>query len=206
MTNPERVSLPWFLLLFEETLRLFTASYPTWTGIGIVLSLLILFLLPFIDKGPQRRLLLRPVILGMASAFLTLSIYFSLVGTANARYGERVILPRISLTSSEILGAQVFARKNCAYCHQVFGREGRREGPDMTVVKQRRRSPDWIRRYILNARLYQPGTTMPRYEIPLEDLEALSGYLLSLDPKRGFRTADRKDLLSYGPYLFGEGE
>jgi hypothetical protein len=69
----------------------------------------------------------------------------------------------------------------------------------MSVVNQRHRSPDWIRRYILNARLYQPGTTMPRYEIPLEDLEALSAYLLALDSKKeGLRAVDRKELLDFG--------
>ncbi len=43
---------------------------------------------------------------------------------------------------------------------------------------------------------------MPRYEIPLEDLEALSAYLLALDPKGGFRAVNRKDLLDFGPYLY----
>ena len=54
----------------------------------------------------------------------------------------------------------------------------------MTGVSRRGRSRDWIQRFIHNARLYQPGTAMPRYEIPLEDLEALSIYLLSLDPRK----------------------
>ncbi len=44
---------------------------------------------------------------------------------------------------------------------------------------------------------------MPRYEIPLEDLEALSAYLLALDPKKGvFRAVARKDLLDFGLYLY----
>jgi mono/diheme cytochrome c family protein len=96
----------------------------------------------------------------------------------------------------------VFAEKGCAYCHQVFGKEGRREGPDMAVVRQRLRSSIWIQRFVLNARLYQPGTTMPRYEIPLEDLEALSAYLSSLDSRRGdFKAVDRKQFLDYATYL-----
>lgn len=44
---------------------------------------------------------------------------------------------------------------------------------------------------------------MPRYEIPLEDLEALSAYLLALDSKRGdLRVVDRKELLDFGFYLY----
>jgi hypothetical protein len=44
---------------------------------------------------------------------------------------------------------------------------------------------------------------MPRYEIPLEDLEALNAYLLALDSKKGcLRAVDRKNLLDFGPYLY----
>jgi ubiquinol-cytochrome c reductase cytochrome b subunit len=110
----------------------------------------------------------------------------------------------------EVRGAQVFAEKNCAFCHQVFGKQGRREGPDMSVVVQRNRSWEWIQRYILNAQLYQPGTTMPRYDLPLRDLEALRSYLLSLDRGREtFRAVDRQRLLDYGSSLTipkGEGK
>ena len=70
----------------------------------------------------------------------------------------------------------------------------------MAVVLQRNRLPEWVQRFILNARLYQPGTTMPRYKIPLEDLEGLSAYLLSLDPKkRKFQTIDRGLFLGTEP-------
>ena len=76
----------------------------------------------------------------------------------------------------------------------------------MAVVFQRNRSPDWIQRFIQNARLYQPGTTMPRYEIPLEDLEALSAYLLSLDPTEGkFETDGPGTLLDSEPSILIRG-
>jgi ubiquinol-cytochrome c reductase cytochrome b subunit len=202
IVNPERLSPPWYFLFFEEALKFLTGAYPFWSGIAFLFCIALLFFLPFIDRNPQQNLLLRPMILALGSASLMVLIYFSLVGTANARYGEKVILPAGPLSPPEIRGAQVFAQKNCAYCHQVFGREGRREGPDMSVVRERKRSADWIRRHIFNARLYQPGTTMPRYEIPLEDLEALSAYLLSLDVKKGkFKMIERKELIDFGPYL-----
>lgn len=72
----------------------------------------------------------------------------------------------------------------------------------MTVVVQRNRSPEWIQRFIVNARLYQPGTTMPRYDLPLSDLEALRSYLLSLDRQREtFRAVDRQQVLDFGSSL-----
>ncbi len=72
----------------------------------------------------------------------------------------------------------------------------------MTVVPERGRSRDWVQRFVYNARLYRSGTAMPRYEIPLEDLEALSAYLLSLDRrKEKFKVTDRSRLLEWRFYL-----
>ncbi len=202
LVNPEHIFPPWYLLFLEEALKFFTGTYPFWSGIGLLFCIFILFLLPLIDRNPEKKMLLRPMVLGLGSAFLMVLIYFSLLGTANARYGEKVVLPAGPLSPVEIRGAQIFAQKNCAYCHQVFGKMGRREGPDISVIKERHRSPEWIRRYILNARLYQPGTTMPRYDLSLEDLEALSVYLLAVDTKKGKPKAfDRKEFLDFGPYL-----
>jgi len=212
MINPERVSPPWYFLFLEETLRFFARDYPSWSLALAALVVLLIFFLPHIDRNPERVLLKRPLALGLGAAFLVVLVYFSLLGTANARYGEKIILPDKTLSAREIRGARLFAEKNCAYCHQVFGREGRREGPDMAVVRQRQRSPEWVQRFILNARVYQPGTTMPRYEIPLEDLEALSAYLLSLGSQGNkFVAVDRKQFLAYAPFLQirgagGEGE
>jgi ubiquinol-cytochrome c reductase cytochrome b subunit len=202
MINPERVSPPWYFLSLEETVKFFARDYPSWSLALVVLAALLVFFFPYLDRNPERSLLHRPLALGLGAAILVLLVYFSLLGTANARYGEKIILPDKPLSAQEVRGALVFAEKNCAYCHQVFGRAGRREGPDMAVVRQRQRSPEWIQRFILNARVDQPGTTMPRYEVPLEDLESLSAYLLSLgfqDDK--FVTVDRKQFLDYGPFV-----
>ena len=202
MINPERVSPPWYFLFLEETLKFFARDYPSSILVLAALVAVLLFFLPQIDRNPERSLLNRPLALGLGAAFLVALVYFSLLGTANARYGKKIILPDKTLSAQEIRGARVFAEKNCAYCHLVYGREGRREGPDMAVVRQRQRSPEWVQRFILNARVYQPGTTMPRYEIPLEDLEALSAYLLSLASQGNkFMAVDRKQFLDYAPFL-----
>jgi ubiquinol-cytochrome c reductase cytochrome b subunit len=202
MINPERVSPPWYFLFLEETLKFIARDYPSWSLALVVLVTLLVFFFSYLDRGPERSLLHRPAALGLGAAFLVVLVYFTLLGTANARYGEKIILPDKPLSAQETRGALVFTEKNCAYCHQVAGREGRREGPDMIVLRQRQRSPEWVQRFILNARVYQPGTTMPRYEIPLGDLEALSAYLLSLGTQENkFVAVDRKQFLDYWPFL-----
>lgn len=207
LVNPERLSPPWYFLFLEETLKFLSGAYPTWTLLAMVLVPLLLLLVPYLDRNPHCSIQQRPFALGLGAAFFIAVVYFSLIGTANARFGEKIILPDRPLSSAELRGARVFAEKKCAYCHQVFGQEGRREGPDMAVVGQRHRSPEWIQRFVLNARIYQPGTTMPRYEIPLEDLEALGAYLLSLDSRnKKFKAVDHQLFRDYGPYLQGQKE
>jgi ubiquinol-cytochrome c reductase cytochrome b subunit len=197
--SPEGINPPWFFVFLQEGLAFINSAYPVFAMILCFLALFLLFCLPYFDRNPQKNLLQRPVALSVGAALLLGMVYFTLVGMAGAHYGEKIVLPANQLTAAEVRGAQVYTMKNCAFCHQVLGHRGRREGPDMAVVKQRSRTPEWIQRFILNARLYQAGTTMPKYEIPLEDLEALSAYLLSLDPtRRTFRSANRETLLSFG--------
>ena len=197
--NPEGTLPPWFFVSLQEGFSFFHSTYPVLSAVLGVLVLIFLFGLPYLDRNPEKGLLQRPVSLSIAAALMVGIIYFTAVGMAGAHYREKVVLPGNHPTAVEVRGAQVYALKNCAYCHQVLGHQGRREGPDMAVVQQRDRSPEWIQRFILNARLYQPGTTMPKYDIPLEDLEALSAYLLSLDPtRRVFQAVDRETLLNFG--------
>jgi ubiquinol-cytochrome c reductase cytochrome b subunit len=197
--SPEGINPPWFFVFLQEAFSFFNSTYPILSLILLVLVLVLLFGLPYLDRNPEKNLLQRPLSLSIGAALMMGIVYFTLVGMAGAHYGEKVILPGNHPTAAEVRGAQLYALKNCAYCHQVLGHQGRREGPDMAVVRQRNRSPEWIQRYILNARLYQPGTTMPKYEVPLEDLEALSAYLLSLDPtRRVFQAVDRETLLNFG--------
>ncbi len=194
--NPENILFPWYLLFLPETLPLFSAAYPFWAFVLLMTMLLCLVLLPLIDRNLETKLRVRPVAVAVVLPLVVAWIYFSLVGSANATYGEKVMVPDRTLTSAEIRGATVFAEKNCAYCHQVAGKGGRRQGPDLTVITRQGRSRDWIQRFVYNARLYRPGTAMPRYEIPLEDLEALSAYLVSIDPRKGnLRSVKRADLL-----------
>lgn len=206
LINPDRMAPPWYFLFLEETLKFFSGVYPGLGWVIFVLFPLLVLFLPWVDRSRERGLLLRPVALSIGGALVIILVYFTLIGTANARYGQKVVIPERPLTAAELQGARVYGEKNCAYCHQIFGREGRREGPDMSVVVERGRSPEWIRRFTLNARIYQPGTTMPRYEMPLEDLEALSQYILSLDVrKNSFRAVPKKEFLDYGAYLFVQG-
>jgi quinol-cytochrome oxidoreductase complex cytochrome b subunit len=199
-SNPAGIVGPWYLMFFQEGLLFFSSASRIWSLILIAALFFLIFFLPYFDRTTERSLLLRPFCLVVGSGLLALVLYFTFLGMAGAHYGEKVVLPVRPVSAMEIRGAIVYAEKNCAYCHQVFGKEGRREGPDMAVISKRHRSPEWVRRFISNARLYQPGTTMPKYELPLEDLESLQAYLMALDSTtRKFQIVERSLLFELGP-------
>lgn len=206
--NPTGIVGPWPTLFFQEALSFLGSASPFGFLAGLILLKLLVILLPYYDRGPEKNLLLRPFSLVIGAGLLVSTLYFTFLGMAGAHYGERVVLAAQPASAAEVRGAQIYLEKNCAFCHQVFGKEGRREGPDMAVVRQRGRSAEWVQRFIMNARLYQPGTTMPKYDLPLEDLEALRIYLLSLDPvKRKFKVVERSVFMEQGSFgVWGEGK
>jgi len=204
--NPAGIVGSWQMMFLQEALSFLSLASPFWFLAGLIIVKLLVLLLPYYDRSSEKNLLLRPFSLVIGSGLFVSLLYFTFLGMAGAHYGERAVLSVQPGSGLEIRGAQVYLEKNCAYCHQVFGKEGRREGPDMAVVLQRGRSAEWVQRFIMNARLYQPGTTMPKYDLPLEDLEALRVYLMSLNPAKGkFGVIDRNALLEYGSFgVWGE--
>ncbi len=180
LLTPRHFPYPWFFLGFSEIMPFIQSSYPFFSFLLFWGVISIIFFLPYLDRNSERRILQRPISLALSSAFLVTLGYFSFLGIDGSKGSEMVVLPSAPQTIAEIRGARIYAERNCAFCHQINGRYGRREGPDMLVVGERKRRPEWIQKFIWNASLFQPGTTMPRYDLPLADLEALSAYLLSL--------------------------
>lgn len=171
---------PWYFLGFPETIPFLYSSYPFFSFLIFWGVILLIFFLPYLDRNPEKGILKRPVALAFGSAFLVAVGYFTFWGCSGSKYPDMVVLPTAPQSMAEIRGAKIFAEKNCAFCHQINGNYGRREGPDMLIVGERKRPAEWLQRFIWNASLFQPGTTMPRYDLPLSDLEALSAYLRAL--------------------------
>jgi len=180
LLTPRFLPYPWYFGGFTETIPFLSNAYPFLSFFLFWGFILLLFFLPYLDRGPEKEILQRPVALALGSAFLVAVGYFTFLGLYGSKYPDMVVLPAAPQSVAEIRGARIYAEKNCAFCHQINGNYGRREGPDMLVLGERKRRPEWVQRFIWNASLFQPGTTMPRYELPLSDLESLSAYLLAL--------------------------
>lgn len=75
-------------------------------------------------------------------------------------------------------GRTVFERERCVTCHSINGKGGV-IAPDLAGVGERH-SAQWILDHFKDPQSISPGTLMPRFNVPDEDFEALTEYLLTL--------------------------
>jgi menaquinol-cytochrome c reductase cytochrome b/c subunit len=164
----------YFFFLFEllrvvkppELVFLATMGIPTF-------CLVLLLLLPFFDRGPERNPLRRPIAMIAAVATVAAMAYLTVLGALAGAPSE------IELASAPQYeeGKQVTAASGCLACHKI-GENGGTLGPNLTEVGARL-GRDAIARTLVN-----PTAPMPSYESFRNDrpeqFEQLVNYVASL--------------------------
>jgi cytochrome c oxidase subunit 2 len=93
------------------------------------------------------------------------------------------------LDSLRLMGATVFARVGCAYCHMIRGTASLGKlGPDLTHFASRRmlaaamleNSPRHLERWLADPQRVKPGTRMPAVPLDGRELAAVVAYLGAL--------------------------
>jgi ubiquinol-cytochrome c reductase cytochrome b subunit len=75
-------------------------------------------------------------------------------------------------------GAAVYQTAHCDMCHQVNG-AGMTAGPPLNGLSKRR-SRGWVEMHFADPQKLAPGSIMPPYKLPSQDMENLTSYLFSL--------------------------
>ncbi|MFN0172465.1 MAG: cytochrome b N-terminal domain-containing protein [Bryobacteraceae bacterium] len=97
-------------------------------------------------------------------------------------------LLKLTPTNSEALhsapdfvveGALVYQKHNCGACHFVNG-AGMKVGPPLNGLSKRR-TKNWVERHFREPQVMAPGTTMPAYPFKPKEMEAILGYLFTLE-------------------------
>ena len=90
----------------------------------------------------------------------------------------------------------IYVDRQCAYCHNILGRGGRIQGPDLSNVLARGRTKKWLTEFIRDPQAASPWSIMPKYDLSPTELNALSDFILALDFDRyGFRILKREDVI-----------
>jgi quinol-cytochrome oxidoreductase complex cytochrome b subunit len=173
----------WYFMWLFQVLTYFSGSTERIGSLAVPLGIvLILFALPFLTKSNLRAISDRPLATAFGVSCIVGLVFLTLMGLAGARpYGEIVIVPDTKLTPLQARGLYVFVERECAYCHQILGKGGRREGPDLSNVLAKKRTKEWLIKYIKDPKSIRKWTTMPKYDLSEEELNSLTEFILSLD-------------------------
>ncbi len=162
----------WYFLFYYQLLKYLEGP---WEVVGtVVLPILFfaaLFLLPWLDRGRERRPYSRAVVMSTGAGFMVL--VFSFLGLS---LHELASLPKFDPSVFE--GKALYKELDCAGCHRIHG-EGESEGPDLSYVGDRR-DRDWLIRHFFDPEAVVPDSEMPDFDFNEQELNDLTNYMLSL--------------------------
>ena len=131
----------WYFFFLFEVLRVMK-NVPKWTPMATIgvptICMILLFLLPFYDRSPERLIWRRPVALAAGLATI-LAIAFLTYSGANTGSPNAVDMkPPAALTAAQSVtfraGALVVGQSGCLACHVLGGNGNNGPGPSLTHI------------------------------------------------------------------------
>jgi menaquinol-cytochrome c reductase cytochrome b/c subunit len=165
----------WYFFFLFELLRVVKpAELVVIATVGIpTVCLVLLLLLPFFDRGPERNPLRRPIATTAGIATIIAMTYLTVLGALAGSPTEIELETRPELEA----GRSITASAGCLGCHKI-GENGNTLGPDLTEVGDRL-GPDAIARTLVNPTSPMPPYTQLQQENP-EQFDRLVEYVASL--------------------------
>ncbi len=165
----------WYFFFLFELLRVVKPPALVFMAtIGIPTScLVLLLLLPFIDRGPERNPLRRPIAMTAGLATITAMAYLTIVG---ALAGSPTEIDKPAPPGLK-RGQEVMASSGCLGCHKV-GENGNTLGPNLSEVGDRL-GKDAIARTLVNPTPPMPPYTQMQKDNP-KQFNQLVEYVASL--------------------------
>ncbi|MDE3070029.1 MAG: c-type cytochrome, partial [Acidobacteriota bacterium] len=174
----------WYFFFLFELLRLIKP--PSLVGLATVgiptLGMILLFLLPFYDRGPERRPERRPIAMATllfvigTMAFLTYS--GATIGTPT---GLEIALPSsvaaqgAAAVNKFEAGRLAVAQSGCEACHDIAGNGNSGPGPELTDIGAR------VPAQAIARTLDNPTAPMPSFRnLPTHKFEAIVYFLSQL--------------------------
>ena len=165
----------WYFFFLFELLRVVKPPELVFMAtIGIpTICLMLLLLLPFYDRGPERHPLRRPIAMTAAVATVAAMAYLTILGAVAGSPSE------IELATAPQYeeGQKVMASSGCLACHKV-GENGGAIGPNLTEIGNRL-GREAIARTLVNPTAPMPSYQSVRDENP-EQFNQLVDYVASL--------------------------
>ena len=155
----------WYFFFLFEVLRVMK-NVPKFTDMATIgvptICMILLFLLPFYDRSPERRIERRPVALvaGLATIFAMAYLTYSGANTGSPNSVD--IKPPSNLTAAEAqsfrAGEEVVGQSGCLACHVIGDNGNNGPGPPLTHIGST------LRPAAIASTLRNPTAPMPSFE------------------------------------------
>jgi ubiquinol-cytochrome c reductase cytochrome b subunit len=178
----------WYFLFLFQTLKLFPGPLEMVGAVVLPgLAVLVLLLVPFIDRGRVRRVTQRTF--AAAVVFLALLGWTGLTVAAVATTPKPVVAAIdfsqptdwMQLSPVEMAGIGYFRQENCASCHTV-GRGNPKIGPDLADGGIHKTAA-WMIQHFKRPAAMVPGSAMPAIQLSDAQLNTLAAFLLKLNAR-----------------------
>ncbi len=131
----------WYFFFLFEVLRVMK-NVPDFTPMATIgvptICMILLFLLPFYDRSPERRIERRPVALAAGVATIVAIAYLTYTGANTGSPNSVDMSPPSGLTPAEIqtfnAGKLVVGQSGCLACHVIGDNGNNGPGPPLTHV------------------------------------------------------------------------
>lgn len=161
----------WYFLFLFQLLKFFPGHLEAVASVVLPTALVVLlFLLPFLDRKAKRHPLSRPLWMGSGFLAVGLFVWFTYEG-----WRSPLLNPRIEKDPVVLQGKKLYGQLRCAYCHQMKG-EGGAVGPELTKTVALR-TDEWLADHFRKPRSVTPGSVMPELNLLDEEIYALIAYL-----------------------------
>ena len=166
----------WYYFFLFELLRIVKPpSLVFLATVGIpAIALLIIVLLPFVDRGPERHPLRRPIATGLGITVMAAMAYLTVSGATAGPPGEI----KLNVAPQYEGGKHVAAQAGCQGCHLLGENGNAGPGPDLTKIGQKLPRPA-IARTLVNPTAPMPSYRQLREENP-DQFEELVDFLAAL--------------------------
>ena len=182
----------WYFLFLFQTLKFFKGPLEV-VGSTVLpaIAVLILFSIPFIDRGPAVRLGKRVFAFCLVGfgALAWAGLTAAAVATTPKTAEEDVTASGAAaepaawqqLSPEALAGLGYFRQQGCKACHPAGGKPG--IGPDLTRIPAAHRTAAWMIPHFKDPAKVVPGSSMPPVHLQDPQLNALSEFVLKLDPQ-----------------------
>jgi menaquinol-cytochrome c reductase cytochrome b/c subunit len=172
----------WYFYFLFEVLRVMR-NVPKFTPMATIgvptICMILLFLLPFYDRSPERRIERRPIALAAGITTIFAMAYLTYTGANTGSPNTVDLKPPASLTAQQkqtfYAGEAVVGESGCLACHQLGANGNNGPGPILTHIGA------LLEPEAIASTLRNPTPPMPSFRnLPSQKFNSLVGFLSEL--------------------------